>query len=182
LPKLPAGKGWIVIWTTTPWTIPANQALNVHPDFVYDLVETDRGLLILAADLREACLARYGLKGRSLGSCKGKQLEGVAFRHPFYDRLAPVYLGEYVTLDQGTGIVHSAPAYGIDDFLSCRRYGMSDDEMLTPVQGDGTFATELPFFGGMRIWDANLKIVEKIREAGNLLHAEKFTHSYMHCW
>ena len=182
LPKLPSEKGWIVIWTTTPWTIPANQALNVHPEFAYDLVETERGLLILAADLREACLARYGLKGRVLASCKGAQLERVAFRHPFYDRLSPVYLGDYVTLEQGTGIVHSAPAYGVEDFVSCRRYGMKDDQIITPVMGDGKYAASLEFFGGMSIWDANPKIVEKIREAGALFRSERHQHSYMHCW
>ena len=182
LPKLPADKGWIVIWTTTPWTIPANQALNVHPEFVYDLIETERGLLIVAAELREACLARYGLKGGTLASCKGKELERIAFRHPFYDRLSPVYLGEYVTLEQGTGVVHSAPAYGVEDFISCRRYGMKDDQILTPVMGDGKYAGSLEFFGGMDIWKANPQIVEKIREAGALLHSEKHQHSYMHCW
>ena len=182
LPKLPAEKGWIVVWTTTPWTIPANQALNVHPEFVYDLIDTERGLLIVAAELREACLARYGLNGTTLASCKGKELERIAFRHPFYDRLSPVYLGEYVTLEQGTGIVHSAPAYGVEDFISCRRYGMKDEEILTPVMGDGKYAASLEFFGGMDIWKANPQIVEKIREAGALLHSEKHQHSYMHCW
>jgi isoleucyl-tRNA synthetase len=182
LAKLPAEKGWIVIWTTTPWTIPANQALNVHPEFVYDLVETERGLLILAADLREVCLTRFGLKGRKLASCKGAQLERIRFRHPFYDRLSPVYLGDYVTLEQGTGIVHSAPAYGVEDFDSCRRYGMKDDEILTPVMGDGKYASSLPFFGGLDIWKANPQIVEKIRETGALFHSEKHQHSYMHCW
>jgi len=182
LKKLPTEKGWIVIWTTTPWTIPANQALNVHPDFTYNLVETERGLLILAAELEEVCLARYRLKGRTLASCKGAKLELIAFRHPFYDRLAPVYLGEYVTLEQGTGIVHSAPAYGVDDFISCRRHGMKDDQILAPVMGDGKYAASLPFFGGLDIWTANSKIVEKIREAGALFHSEKHPHSYMHCW
>ncbi|TMG75968.1 MAG: isoleucine--tRNA ligase, partial [Betaproteobacteria bacterium] len=137
LEKLPAEKGWIVIWTTTPWTLPANQALNVNPDNTYELVRTERGLLILADDLRDACLARYELSGRTLASCKGTKLEGIGFRHPFYDRLSPVHLGEYVTLEQGTGIVHSAPAYGVEDFVSCRRYGMKDGEILTPVMGDG---------------------------------------------
>src|SRR6267142_765975 len=182
LKRLPTESGWIVIWTTTPWTIPANQALNVHPDFSYDLVETERGLLILAADLVETCLARYRLKGRTLASCKGAKLELIGFRHPFYDRIAPVYLGEYVTLEQGTGIVHSAPAYGVDDFISCRRYGMKDEQILTPVMGDGKYASSLPFFGGMDIWTANSRIVEKIREAGALFHSEKHPHSYMHCW
>jgi isoleucyl-tRNA synthetase len=182
LPRLPSDSGWIVIWTTTPWTIPANQALNVHPEFVYELIETERGLLILAAELRDACLARYGLEGRTLASCKGTELERIAFRHPFYDRMSPVYLGEYVTLEQGTGIVHSAPAYGVEDFVSCRRYGMKDEEMLTPVMGDGKYAASLPFFGGMDIWKANPQIVEKIREAGALFHSERHQHSYMHCW
>src|SRR5881296_694757 len=182
LPKLPTDKGWILIWTTTPWTIPANQALNVHPDFIYNLVETERGLLILAADLENACLERYQLKGRTLASCKGEKLELIGFRHPFYDRLAPVYLGEYVTLEQGTGIVHSAPAYGVDDFVSCRRYGMKDEQILAPVLGDGKYASSLPFFGGLDIWTANSRIVEKIREAGALFHSEEHRHSYMHCW
>src|SRR5215203_3216857 len=105
-------KGWIIIWTTTPWTIPANQALNVHPDFDYDLVKTERGLLLLAADLRAACLERYKVTGEVIATTKGRQLELIKFRHPFYDRLSPIYLGDYVTLEQGTGIVHSAPAYG----------------------------------------------------------------------
>ena len=112
----------------------------------------------------------------------GRALEHIAFRHPFYDRASPIYLGDFVTLEQGTGIVHSSPAYGIDDFLSCRRYGMTDDEILNPVQGDGRFATSLPFFGGQRIWDANPRIVDKLKEVSALFHAAKFTHSYMHCW
>ena len=110
---LPAGDCFTVIWTTTPWTIPSNQALNMHPDFTYELVQTARGCLILAAELRGAALQRYKLEGEVLGACKGAALAQVKFRHPFYDRASPVYLGEYVTLDAGTGIVHSAPAYGL---------------------------------------------------------------------
>ena len=182
LAKLPGETGWIVIWTTTPWTIPGNQALNAHPEHVYNLVATERGLLILAADLQQACLARYGLSGDTLASCKGKALEMISFRHPFYDRLSPVYLGEYVALDTGTGIVHSAPAYGVEDFDSCRHYGMKDAQILTPVAGDGKFAASLPFFGGMMIWKANPEIVKKIEECGALFHCEDYVHSYMHCW
>src|SRR3990172_7199388 len=183
LAKLPAEKGWIVIWTTTPWTIPANQALNAHPEHVYNLVATERGLLILAADLQDACLARYGLAGRRLASCRGKALELIGFPHPFYERLAPVYLGEYVTLDTGTGIVHSSPAYGVEDFDSCRRYGMKDEEMLTPVLGDGKFASSLPLFGGMMIWKANPAIVRTLDERGVLFARDNnHVHSYMHCW
>ena len=182
LPALPPGPVLAVIWTTTPWTIPANQALNVHPEFRYALVATPRGHLILAEDLVAACLARYRLEGQVVATAMGKALELIRFRHPFYDRASPVYLGDYVTLEQGTGIVHSAPAYGIEDFASCRRYGMKDEDIVAPVQGNGHFAESLPFFGGMRIWDANPKIVAKLDEVGALLNSEKFVHSYMHCW
>jgi isoleucyl-tRNA synthetase len=182
LQRLDDKPGFAVIWTTTPWTIPANQALNVHPEHVYNLVDTPRGYLVLAADLQEACLARFGLTGTTVASVKGAALEGLAFRHPFYDRLSPAYLGEYVTLDTGTGIVHSAPAYGVEDFDSCRRYGMRDDDILNPVQADGRYAASLPFFGGLSIWDANPKIVAKLREVGALFHEEPYVHSYMHCW
>ena len=182
LADLPEGAVQAVTWTTTPWTIPANQALNVHPEFTYALVRTARGVLLLAADLVADSLARFKLEGSVIATAPGSALELIRFRHPFYDRAAPVYLGTYVTLEQGTGIVHSSPAYGVDDFLSCRRYGMADDDMQNPVQGDGRYAESLPLFGGLRIWDANPKIVDKLREGGALLHAEKITHSYMHCW
>ncbi|MEP6608326.1 MAG: isoleucine--tRNA ligase [Burkholderiaceae bacterium] len=182
LPKLPDKPVFAVIWTTTPWTLPANQALNVHPEARYDLVDTERGLLVLADELRDACLARYSLTGSVLAQTSGKTLALIRFRHPFYDRDSPVYLGDYVTLDTGTGIVHSSPAYGIEDFISCKAHGMTDDQIINPVQGDGLFAPSLPLFGGMKIWDANPKIVDEIRARGHLLHVEQFTHSYMHCW
>jgi isoleucyl-tRNA synthetase len=182
LERLDDKPGFAVIWTTTPWTIPANQALNVHPDHVYDLVDTPRGYLVLAADLRHACLARFGLAGTTVASAKGAALEGLAFRHPFYDRSSPVYLGDYVTLETGTGIVHSAPAYGVEDFESCRRYGLRDDDILNPVQADGRYAAGLAFFGGLSIWDANPKIVAKLREVGALFSEAPYVHSYMHCW
>ncbi len=182
LPGLPDKPGFAVIWTTTPWTLPANQALNVHPEIDYNLIDTDKGLLILAAELQEACLARYKLAGTTLATCKGAALEHIAFRHPFYDRLSPVYLGDYVTLDTGTGIVHSSPAYGVEDFDSCRRNGLKDDEILTPVMGDGKYAPALAIFGGMMIWKANPKIVEELRTRGALFSAESYVHSYMHCW
>ncbi len=179
---LPDGDVSAVIWTTTPWTIPANQALNAHPDFVYALVATPRGHFVLAQELVESCLKRFGLEGTVVATAPGAALENIRFRHPFYDRASPVYLGDYVTLDTGTGLVHSSPAYGVEDFQSCRRYGMADDDMLNPVQGDGRFAESLPFFGGLSIWKANPLIVDKLRDVGALLHSEKFPHSYMHCW
>ncbi len=182
LSQTPEGPICALIWTTTPWTIPSNQALNAHPEFGYALVKTSRGHLLLAENLVAPALARYRLEGEIVGRAKGRALEHLAFRHPFYDRASPMYLGDYVTTEQGTGLVHSAPAYGVDDFLSCRRYGMKDDQMINPVQGDGSFARTLPLFGGMKIWDANPRIVDAIRVAGALFHAEKIKHSYMHCW
>jgi isoleucyl-tRNA synthetase len=179
---------FIVIWTTTPWTIPANQALNVHPEVVYALVDCGDRLLVLARDLVEACLTRYGLKGHVLAETTGQKLEWIRFVHalaeldPGYRRLAPVYLGDYVTVDAGTGIVHSSPAYGVEDFETCKAYGMTDDQILNPVQGDGHYARELPLFGGLKIWDANPKIVDALRVAGRLLHGGEQSHSYMHCW
>ncbi|MGH6610170.1 MAG: isoleucine--tRNA ligase [Burkholderiaceae bacterium] len=182
LTQLPDKPAYAVIWTTTPWTLPANQALNLHPDANYDLVDTERGLLLLATERKDECLARYGLTGTTVAQTLGKNLSLIRFRHPFYERDSPVYLGDYVTLDTGTGIVHSSPAYGVEDFISCKAHGMTDDQILNPVQGDGTFAQSLALFGGMKIWDANPKIVDVIRERGHLLHIEKLNHSYMHCW
>ncbi|HEX6795163.1 MAG TPA: isoleucine--tRNA ligase [Casimicrobiaceae bacterium] len=182
LATAPEGPIYAVIWTTTPWTIPANQALNVNPDVEYALVRTPRGHLVLAKELVASCLARFGIEGDAIAGTRGAALEGLAFRHPFYDRESPMHLGDFVTLEQGTGIVHSSPAYGVDDFLSARRYGMHDDAILNPVQGDGRYAASLPFFGGLSIWDANPRIVDKLRDVHALFHSEKFRHSYMHCW
>jgi len=172
----------IVIWTTTPWTIPANQALNVHPEFTYALVDTGERLLLLAEDLVADCLARYGLEGKVVATAEGATLEMINFRHPFYDRLSPIYLADYVELDAGTGVVHSAPAYGEDDFRTCKRYGMTNDDIFSPVQSNGVYVTDLPFFGGQFIWKANPAIVTKLEEVGALLKHESIQHSYMHCW
>lgn len=176
------------IWTTTPWTIPANQALNFHPDFSYALIDCGDRFLVLAESLLEGCLQRYGLKGRVVATTAGRALELIRFKHPLarldrgYDRYAPVYLGSYVTAEAGTGIVHSAPAYGVEDFESCKSYGMTNAQILNPVQGDGRYAPDFPLFGGMKIWDANPRIVDALRVAGQLLHAGTQEHSYMHCW
>ena len=182
LAALPAGPGYAVIWTATPWTIPANQALNVHPEFTYALVQTERGLLILAEERVASCLATYGLGGTVLATCTGAALDRIEFLHPFYPRRSPVYLGDYVTLEQGTGIVHSSPAYGLEDFISCKAYGLKDEDILNPVTGDGTYASSEPLFGGQNIWAASPQIVETIKTHGALFHAVKFVHSYMHCW
>ncbi|MFJ4259935.1 isoleucine--tRNA ligase [Pseudomonas monteilii] len=172
----------IVIWTTTPWTIPANQALNIHPEFKYALVDTGERLLVLAEELVESCLKRYNLEGSVIATAQGSALELINFRHPFYDRLSPLYLADYVELGAGTGVVHSSPAYGEDDFVTCKRYGMVNDDILTPVQSNGVYVDSLPFFGGQFIWKANPAIVEKLSEVGALMHTETISHSYMHCW
>ena len=179
---------YAVIWTTTAWTLPANQALNLNPALDYALVETPRGLLVLAASLVEKCLARYGLEGRVLATTLGEKLGGLEFRHPLahvhpgYDRASPVYLADYATAEDGTGIVHSSPAYGLDDFLSCRANGLALADILNPVQGNGVYGADLPLFGGQNIWKAAPVIIETLREAGRLLATEPLQHSYPHCW
>ena len=185
--------GAIVIWTTTPWTIPSNQALNLHPEIEYALVRVSPApvsgpLLLIAKDRVEDCLKQWQLEGDVIATAPGAALSGIRFRHPLakanpgYDRTAPVYLGDYVTADSGTGVVHSAPTYGIEDFVSCKAHGMKDTDFISPVMGDGKYADSLPLFGGLSIWDANPKIVEALKLAGTLMHVEKHKHSYMHCW
>ncbi|HEX5388469.1 MAG TPA: isoleucine--tRNA ligase, partial [Burkholderiaceae bacterium] len=189
LGALPAGKsGFAVIWTTTAWTIPANQALNAHPELTYALVDTPQGCLVLAESLVDKCLERFGLSGQVLATAQGTALGGLNFRHPLFDvdagyrRLSPVYLAEYVSDGDGTGIVHSSPAYGLDDFNSCVANGLAYDDILNPVQGNGTYAADFPLFGGLHIWKAVPVILEALKNAGRLLATVRITHSYPHCW
>ncbi len=189
LAALPAGKrAFAVIWTTTAWTIPANQALNAHPELTYALVDTPMGCLVLAETLVEKCLERFGLQGNVLATTKGDQLGGLNFRHPLYDvdagyqRLSPVYIADYVSDSDGTGIVHSAPAYGVDDFNSCVANGLAYDDILNPVQGNGAYAPDFPLFGGLHIWKAVPVILDALKNAGRLMATVKITHSYPHCW
>ena len=177
-----------VIWTTTAWTIPANQALNANPEMTYALVETARGHLVLAETLVGACLERYGLSGQVVATTQGQQLGGLQFRHPLYDvhadyqRLSPVFLAEYVSDSDGTGIVHSSPAYGVDDFNSCMANGMTFADILNPVQGNGEYAEDLGLFGGMNIWKACPRIIEVLGQSNRLMATKTITHSYPHCW
>jgi isoleucyl-tRNA synthetase len=187
LPSL-SKEAYAVIWTTTAWTIPANQALNVGPAIEYSLVDTKRGLLVLANALVTRCLARYGLEGTVIATTTGLSLEGLNFHHPLakldagYDRLAPVYAADYATDDDGTGIVHSSPAYGLEDFNSCRAHGLALDDILNPVQGDGRYEAGLPLFGGLNIWKAAPRVADALRDAGRLFATSTLTHSYPHCW
>jgi isoleucyl-tRNA synthetase len=177
-----------VIWTTTAWTLPANQALNVNPELVYALVNTDKGLLVLAESLVEKCLERYKLAGQVVATTTGNKLGGLSFKHPLYDvhegykRFSPVYVAEYVSAQDGTGIVHSSPAYGVDDFNSCVANGLAYDDILNPVQGNGSYAEDLPLFGGMNIWKACPRIIEVLGESNRLMATYGITHSYPHCW
>ncbi|OJW85662.1 isoleucine--tRNA ligase [Thiobacillus sp. 65-1402] len=171
----------IVIWTTTPWTLPANQAVALHPEFQYTLVRTTKGLLILADSLRETALTRYGLSESAevVAHTTGQALEGVLLWHPFQQRQVPVIVGDHVTADAGTGAVHTAPGHGLDDYVVGSRYGLKVDN---PVGDDGRFYASVPLVGGMSIWQANPLIVETLEASGALLAHEKLLHSYPHCW
>ncbi|MDO5691379.1 MAG: isoleucine--tRNA ligase [Pseudomonadota bacterium] len=179
---------FVVIWTTTAWTIPANQALNLGPHIEYALVDTPKGVLLLAKSRAEDCLKRYGLEGTVIATAMGDQLGGLNFKHPLYDvhegyrRLSPVYLADYATDTDGTGIVHSSPAYGVDDFNSCVAHGMKHSEILNPVQGGGSYAADFPLFGGMDIWKAAPVITQTLADAGRVLATSGLDHSYPHCW
>jgi len=186
-------KAFTVIWTTTAWTIPANQALNAHPELDYALVDTPRGVYMLAASLVEKCLERFKLEGSVIATAKGEALRGLVFRHPLYDvdatsgtysykRLSPLYLADYVSDTDGTGIVHSAPAYGVDDFNSCVAHDMSYNDILNPVQGNGVYTDELPLFGGLHIWKAVPRVLEVLAQSDRLMATQRITHSYPHCW
>ena len=179
---------FVVIWTTTAWTIPANQALNLGPHIEYALVDTSRGVLLLAKSRVEDALKRYGLEGTVIATAMGDQLGGLNFKHPLYDvhegyrRLSPVYLADYATDSDGTGIVHSSPAYGVDDFNSCVAHGMKHSEILNPVQGGGSYAADFPLFGGMDIWKAAPVVTQTLADAGRLMATAPLDHSYPHCW
>ena len=195
LPGDGAKKAFAVIWTTTAWTIPANQALNAHPELSYALVDTPRGVLLLAEELVARCLERYKLDGTVIATARGEALKGLVFRHPLHDtvtaeeggkysyrRKSPLYLADYVTAGDGTGIVHSAPAYGVDDFNSCIAHGLKYDDILNPVQGNGVYADELPFFGGQHIWKACERVIEVLGQSDRLMATQPIVHSYPHCW
>jgi isoleucyl-tRNA synthetase len=174
----------VPIWTTTPWTLPANQAVALGPELPYVLVEATIGgqaeRLVLAEALAEAASRRFGATDvRQLARFPGAALQGLVLRHPFASRQVPVILGEYVTLDAGTGAVHTAPGHGYDDFNAGVANGLPLDN---PVDGAGVYVAGTEHFAGTHIYKANDAIVELLRERGRLLHAEKFTHSYPHCW
>ena len=174
------GPVYAVIWTTTPWTLPANQAVCVHPELTYDLIETSKGLLILVHELVESALARYSEGDtKTLASCKGGALEHLKLQHPFYPHQVPVICGDHVTIDAGTGLVHTAPAHGLEDYAVGMRY---DLPVENPVDDKGRFFARIPMVGGMSVWDANKTVIERLSDSGNLLSSGRLNHSYPHCW
>jgi isoleucyl-tRNA synthetase len=169
----------VVIWTTTPWTLPANQAVSVHPDFEYALVKTSKSYLVLVSELLDSCLQRYELTGEVLARCKGSALNLIQLQNPFYERRVPIICGDHVTLEAGTGLVHTAPAHGLDDYFVGQKYGLPTD---SPVADDGKFVASLPLVGGLFVWKANDVVVAALQESGHLLCLKKIQHSYPHCW
>jgi isoleucyl-tRNA synthetase len=181
----------VVIWTTTPWTLPANQAVALRAEFRYVIVKAERTgddqhshpplYLVLAADLAEASLKRYGTvpAGPPLAELDGKALEGLKLQHPFQDRQVPVILGEHVTLEAGTGAVHTAPGHGLEDFAVGKLY---DLPVTNPVGNDGRFLADTPLVGGMKLDEAGAVILEEMKTHGRLVHHELYKHSYPHCW
>jgi isoleucyl-tRNA synthetase len=178
------GEAGIPIWTTTPWTLPANEAVTLHAELEYLLVAgTLNGrqmTLVLARDLLATVSERIGLeKVSEVGSAAGAALEHLQLRHPFYDKTVPVILGEHVTTEAGTGAVHTAPGHGVEDFLVGREYNLP---VTNPVGGDGRYLENVELFAGEWVWAANDHVLEVMLENGSLLHSEPFVHSYPHCW
>ncbi len=174
-----------VIWTTTPWTLPANQAVSVHPELTYDLLQTSKGLLVLAHDLAETTLARYELEGEVVGTAKGLDLNGLRLQHPFDDREVPVICGEHVTTEAGTGLVHTAAAHGNDDWLVMRA-NYPDEKPRVLMGGDGKFfdSDRVPFAAirGLNRKEANKVILAEMAESGTLIASARLNHSFPHCW
>jgi isoleucyl-tRNA synthetase len=172
------------IWTTTPWTLPANRAVALHPQFDYALVEFDMGAgrerLLLANELIASVMQTLGVSEWTVvAEAKGAAFEHLLLQHPLYDRQVPVILGDHVTLDAGTGAVHTAPGHGLDDYIVGRRYNL---EVENPVGADGRFLPTTPLFAGEQVFDANGHVIEVLQEHGRLLKGEPYHHAYPHCW
>ncbi len=181
-----AGEGplSVVIWTTTPWTLPANRAVALNAELDYAMVQCDVGRgterLVLADAMLKDVMSRYGVETyQVLAYCKGSDLEGLKLSHPFYTREVPVILGDHVTTEAGTGAVHTAPGHGQDDYVVGSRYGLPVDN---PVGNDGRFLPDTELFAGEHVFAANDKVIEVLKARGTLVHEEMLRHSYPHCW
>ncbi|MEI6305989.1 MAG: class I tRNA ligase family protein, partial [Deltaproteobacteria bacterium] len=179
IPALAGKQAFVVIWTTTPWTIPANLAIAMHPEFEYCAVETGKGVLIVAEGLKDSFLQNTGLTGNVLATFSAGLLERKLCAHPFYDRDSIILLGGHVTLDAGTGCVHTAPGHGHEDYELALREGL---DIYNPVDNHGRYIQNLDFFGGQFVFDANQGVIDKLTETGALLQTSKISHSYPHCW
>ncbi len=178
------GKLSVVIWTTTPWTLPANQAVALNPSLEYAVVECDgeggKERMLIADAMLKDVMDRYGIERyQVVGYAKGEAFEGLQLRHPFYDRQVPVILGEHVTLEAGTGAVHTAPGHGLEDYVVGMRYKLPVDN---PVGGNGCFVEGTELFAGLHVLSANERVIEVLQERGALVHEERLRHSYPHCW
>ena len=179
-PALKDKKVYVLIWTTTPWTIPANLAIAFHPDYTYVAAEVDDEVWILAESLLEQNMAQARKKQyRVLTKFPGKEVEGLKVRHPFLDRESLLILANYITLDTGTGTVHTAPGHGQEDYESGLEYNIP---IYSPVDDQGRFTSDVQFFAGRYVFDANEAVIQKLREVGALVHTEIYTHQYPHCW
>lgn len=169
-----------VIWTTTPWTLPASQAISVGADIEYQLIDTPKGKLVLAKDLADEALERYGFSVSTvLAETTGTKLENVKFNHPFLPRDIPILIGNHVSTDAGTGLVHTAPAHGLEDYFVCLQYGI---KLYNPVNSEGRYISEVPRLAGMTVWEANTVVIDWLEENKCLLSNAKIEHSYAHCW
>lgn len=168
-----------VIWTTTPWTLPANRAVCVHPRLDYVLADTPNGAVIVAKELAEAALSRFGFPLLILAETTGQALEGLLLDHPFEARQVPIICGEHVTLEAGTGLVHTAPAHGLEDYVIGQQYGLEVDN---PVADDGRFYATVPLFAGLTVWKANPLVIETLKTQTQLWAHSTIRHSYPHCW
>ena len=179
-PGVDAATAYVVIWTTTPWTIPDNLAVALHPEFTYALVKAGGEYYLLAEELVETSAKLFGWDSFEItGTAKGETLEGLKARHPFYDRESVIVLGDHVTLEAGTGAVHTAPGHGREDYETGLKYGL---DIYSPLDDEGRYLESVPFFAGLNVFEANPKVIEKLEEVGNLLAKTSITHSYPHCW
>ena len=172
-------KASAIIWTTTPWTLPANEAISVNPKFQYGLYKCKNNFFILAEELADIRFKVYELSGTKVATCKGSDLEGVLFSHPFLEKSVPIISGNHVTTETGTGLVHTAPAHGLDDYIVGMKYGLPVEN---PVDAKGKFKNDILYFSGLTVWEANPKVIEILKNKNLLVHQEKFIHSYPHCW
>ncbi len=179
-PSLKNKRVYVLIWTTTPWTIPANLAIAFHPDYTYVAAETDGEVWILAESLLAQVMSQAGKKNFSvLEKFLGKEIAGLKCRHPFLHRESLLILANYITLDTGTGCVHTAPGHGQEDYESGLEYNIP---IYSPVDDQGRFTPDVEFFAGQYVFDANEAVIKKLAEVGSLVHAEPYRHQYPNCW